>query len=161
MKSICRWAAACLYCLSFSIQPVVAQTPIPKPAPLEKYCDWSMEDYAISKSLCGLEGNSERGRKLVIDRKKGNCLACHMMPITEQDFHGNIAPPLFGVGARYNDSQLRLRLVDIKQLNPMSLMPSFYKHPDNLNRVAKKFQGRPPLDSQEVEDIVAYLITLK
>lgn len=161
MNSICRWTAGCLCCLSFSIQLAVAQTPVPKPAPIEKYCDWNVEEYVISESLCGLKGSSDRGRKLVIDRKKGNCLACHMMPIPEQDFHGNIAPPLFGVGARYTDSQLRIRMVDIKQLNPNSLMPSFYKHPDNLHRVDKKFQGRPPLGSQEVEDIVAYLITLK
>jgi sulfur-oxidizing protein SoxX len=83
------------------------------------------------------------------------------MPIPEQDFHGNIAPPLNGVGGRYTAAGLRMRLVDIKQINPMSLMPSFYKHPDKLANVAKKFKGKTVLTAQEIEDIVAYLETLK
>ncbi len=126
----------------------------------ERYCDWEMKNHSIDTALCGLKGNAENGRKLAIDRKKGNCLACHVMPIPEHDFHGTIAPPLNGVGARYNEGQLRARIVDIKQINPMSLMPSFYKHPDKLHRVAKKFQGKTVLSAQEVEDIVAYLKTL-
>ena len=83
------------------------------------------------------------------------------MPIPEHDFHGNIAPPLIGIGSRYREGELRTRLVDIKQINPMSLMPSFYKHPDNLVRVSKKFKGKTVLTAQEVEDIIAYLMTLK
>ncbi|HIP69679.1 MAG TPA: sulfur oxidation c-type cytochrome SoxX [Chromatiales bacterium] len=161
MNSISRWAVGLLCCLFLTSEFAIGQTPVPNSAPLEKYCDWSAKDYAISKPLCGLKGNAERGRKLAINRKKGNCLACHVMPISEEDFHGTIAPPLVGVGARYNAGQIRVRIVDIKQINPASLMPSFYKHPDNLNRVAKKFQGRPPLTAQETEDIVAYLETLK
>ncbi len=124
------------------------------------YCDWEMKNHSIDEPLCGLKGNAENGRKLAIARKKGNCLACHAMPIPEHDFHGTIAPPLNGVGARLKEGELRARLVDIKQLNPMSLMPSFYKHPDKLHRVAKKFQGKTVLTAQEIEDIVAYLKTL-
>ncbi len=126
-----------------------------------KYCNWEVKDHSIEKPLCGLKGNPENGRKLAIARKKGNCLACHVMPIPEQDFHGNIAPPLNGVGGRYTAAGLRMRLVDIKQINPMSLMPSFYKHPDKLANVAKKFKGKTVLTAQEIEDIVAYLETLK
>ena len=126
-----------------------------------QYYAWTVEDFAISEPLGGLKGDPDRGRKLVIDRKKGNCLACHQMPIPEEDFHGTIAPPLVGVGGRYNEGQLRLRVVDIKQINPASLMPSFYKQPDKLNRVAKEFQGKTPLTAQEVEDVVAYLETLQ
>jgi sulfur-oxidizing protein SoxX len=127
----------------------------------DKYCDWEIKNYSIDKPLCGLKGDPKNGRKLAIDRKKGNCLACHAMPIPEQDFHGNIAPPLNGVGARYKEGDLRARLVDIKQINPMSLMPSFYKHPDKLVKVAKKFKGKTVLTAQEIEDIVAYLKTLQ
>lgn len=126
-----------------------------------QYYTWTVDNFAITEPLGGLKGDAERGRKLVINRKKGNCLACHQMPIPEEDFHGNIAPPLAGVGGRYNTGQLRLRVVDIKQINPASLMPGFYKNPDKLNRVAKQFQGKTPLTAQEVEDIVAYLDTLQ
>lgn len=136
------------------VGPAVADT-------AKDYCAWKVENYAINEPLCGLKGNPANGRKLAVKRKKGNCLACHQMPIPEQDFHGNIAPPLVGVGSRYKEGELRLRIVDIKQINPMSLMPGFYRHPDKLNRVKKQFQGKTVLASQEVEDIVAYLSTLK
>ena len=126
-----------------------------------QYYSWKVEDLAINQPLGGLKGDAERGRKLVISRKKGNCLACHKMPIPEEDFHGNIAPPLGGVATRYSEGQLRLRVVDIKQINPMSLMPGFYKDPSKLHRVKKEFQGKTPLTAQEVEDVVAYLETLE
>ncbi len=125
------------------------------------YLSWKAEGDAIKAPLGDLKGDPRRGRELVKARKKGNCLACHRMPIPEEDFHGTIAPPLTGVGARYKAGQLRLRVVDIKQINPMSLMPSFYKDPDTLHRVAKPFRGKTVLTAQEVEDVVAYLGTLK
>lgn len=83
------------------------------------------------------------------------------MPIPEEEFHGTLAPPLVGVGSRYDEAQLRVRIVDIKQINPSSLMPSFYKHPDKLAHVSKDFAGKTVLTAQEVEDVVAYLKTLK
>lgn len=130
-------------------------------ASAEEYCTWSAKDYAVDAPLCGLAGNPERGRILASDRKKGNCLACHKMPIPEEQFHGTIAPDLTGVGGRYNGGQLRLRIVNMKVLNPATLMPGFYKNPDELVRVSEEFQGKTPLSAQEVEDIVAYLETLK
>ena len=161
MKPVKCWAALAICCSLLLLQAAHSDTAVPAPAPLESYCEWKANDYSISEPLCDLKGNAERGRTLVIDRKIGNCLACHQMPIPEEEFHGTIAPPLIGVGGRYTAGQLRIRLVDIKLLNPASLMPSFYKNPDNLQRVAKEFQGRPPLTAQQVEDIVAYLDTLK
>ncbi|MCB1864463.1 MAG: sulfur oxidation c-type cytochrome SoxX [Chromatiales bacterium] len=125
------------------------------------YQQWSVENFAIPKPLGGLAGNAENGRKVAIDRGRGNCLACHRLPIPEEDFHGEIAPPLMGVGSRYDAGQLRVRVVDIKQINPASLMPSFYKHPDKFSRVDKKFAGKTVLTAQEVEDVIAYLLTLK
>lgn len=127
----------------------------------DKYCVWKADNLSINESLCGLTGSAERGRKLAYERKKGNCLACHKMPIPEEQFHGNIGPPLDGVGSRYSAGQLRLRLVDMKILNPMTLMPGFYKNPDDLIRVMKQFQGKTPLTAQEIEDVVVYLGTLK
>ena len=161
MNAVKCWGSLAICSSILLFQAAHSETPVPDPSPSEKYCEWQANDYAISQPLCSLKGNAERGRKLVIDRKIGNCLACHQMPIPEEDFHGTIAPPLIGVGGRYTAGQLRIRLVDIKLINPASLMPSFYKNPDNLQRVAKQFQGRPPLTAQQVEDIVAYLETLK
>lgn len=126
-----------------------------------EYCAWEVQDYAIDAPLCGLAGNAERGRVLAYERKKGNCLACHTMPIPEEAFHGTIGPNLAGVGARYSAGQLRLRLVDMKVINPATLMPGFYKKPGELHRVAKEFQGQTPLSAQEVEDVVVYLGTLQ
>lgn len=133
----------------------------PVTASEQSYCSWKIEDYQIKKTLCGLKGNVKRGRKLVIERNKGNCLACHKMPIPEQDFHGELGPDLSGVGARYPAGMLRLQIVDEKKINPATIMPGFYVKPDTLHNVAEKFNGKTPLNAQEVEDIVAYLLTLK
>ncbi len=117
-------------------------------------------NFSIADSLTGKPGDPDNGRKVAIDRKKGNCLACHTMPIPEQPFHGRIAPSLNGVGARYEAAQLRLRVVNPKVLNPNSIMPSFYKT-DGYHRPLKKFADKTILSAQEVEDVVAYLTTLK
>ncbi len=119
-----------------------------------------VDESSIPKSLTGKAGNAKKGRALSINRKKGNCLACHVMPIPEQPFHGNIGPDLKGVGARYEAGELRLRVVDPKVLNEDTIMPSFYKN-TGFHRVLKKFKGKSVLAAQEVEDILAYLQTLK
>jgi len=118
------------------------------------------QSYSIPQSLTGAPGDPARGRKVAVNRKKGNCLACHAMPIPEQPFHGQVGPPLAGVGARYSEGQLRLRVVDSKLINPATIMPAFYRA-EGFHRVMKKFQGKTILDPQEVEDVVAYLMTLK
>ncbi|NKC11635.1 MAG: sulfur oxidation c-type cytochrome SoxX [Gammaproteobacteria bacterium] len=118
------------------------------------------QTYSIDSALTDTPGDAKKGKAVAINRKKGNCLACHTMPIPEQPFHGALAPPLAGIGARYSAGQIRLRVVDPRQVNPVTLMPAFYKTA-GLHRVAKKFQGKPILTAQEVEDVVAYLVTLK
>jgi sulfur-oxidizing protein SoxX len=119
-----------------------------------------MDESSIPKSLTGKPGDAKNGRKIAIHRKKGNCLACHKMPISEQPFHGQIGPDLKGVGERYTEGEIRLRVVDPKVVNADSIMPSFYRN-DGFHRVLKKFQGKTVLSAQEVEDVVAYLMTLK
>ena len=140
---------------------VPSETPTPKPEMIEAYQVWKATDDSISAPLGGLKGNPVNGRKVSIHRGKGNCLACHQMPIPEEEFHGEVGPPLGGLGSRYDEGQLRLRIVNMQELNPGTLMPPFYKHPDQFNRVSKKYQGRTILTAQEVEDVVAYLMTLK
>ena len=126
-----------------------------------QYCTWQVKNFSITAPLCGLVGNSVRGREIAIDRYAGNCLACHQMSIPEHQFHGNIGPPLSAVGARYNAAQIRLRIADEQQVNPMTIMPGFYRHPATTNRIADDFWGKTILTAQQVEDLVAYLVTLK
>ena len=119
-----------------------------------------VDNTAIPQALTDQPGDAENGRAVAIHRKKGNCLACHVMPIPEQSFHGEIGPDLNGVAGRYDAGELRLRLVDPKVINPDTIMPAYYKN-DGLHRVLKKFEGKTLLSAQEVEDIIAYLQTLK
>ena len=119
-----------------------------------------VNETSIPKSLTGKPGNSKKGRKLAIHRKKGNCLACHKMPIPEQQFHGEIGPNLAGVGSRYSAGELRLLIVNPKVVNEDTIMPAFYKN-TGFNAVLKKFKGKTVISAQDVEDIIAYLLTLK
>ena len=122
---------------------------------------YMIKDDAIAKSLTGKKGDPANGRKLAINRKKGNCLACHVISdLKDQPFHGNIGPSLDGVAGRYSEGELRLRLVDATKLNDDTIMPAFYRA-DGFHRVKKKFKGKTVLTAQEVEDVLAYLLTLK
>lgn len=127
----------------------------------EPYYPWRMENFAINAPLGGLKGDAQRGRQVVIDPHKGSCLTCHVMPIEEEEFHGNIGPSLIGVASRLNEGALRLRVVDEKQINPDTIMPGYYRHPKNFTLVMDEFEGKTFLSAQEVEDVVAYLLTLK
>lgn len=121
-----------------------------------------VDDSAIPASLTGVAGDPVAGKEAFTGRKLGNCLACHQVTslMDEQQFHGEVAPSLDGVANRYSEAELRLQIVNAKVLNEDSLMPSFYRT-DGLNRVAEKFQGKTILTAQQVEDVIAYLMTLK
>ena len=119
-----------------------------------------VDDIEIEDSLTGKPGDPAQGRKLAIDRKLGNCLACHSLPIPEQQFHGETGPDLAGVGSRLTPGEIRLRVVNPKLVNPDTMMPAFYRV-TGLNRVMKDFAGKPILTAEQVEDVVAYLMTLK
>ena len=119
-----------------------------------------VDDFSIPESLTGTPGDAVKGREVAIDRRLGNCLACHVMPIPEQPFHGETGPDLAGVADRYTEGELRLRVVDSKAINPYTMMPAFYRV-EGFYRVMERFAGKPILTAQEVEDVVAYLMTLK
>lgn len=115
---------------------------------------------SIPKSLTGKPGNSVRGKALIADRDEGNCLACHSIPIPEQPFHGTIGPDLRGIAVRMTAGQMRLRLVDPKIVNAKSMMPSYYAIRGRY-RVRADVRGRPILEAQDIEDILAFLMTMK
>lgn len=110
--------------------------------------------------LTNLPGRADEGRRIVADRQVGLCLLCHSAPLPEVRFQGDIATDLGGAGSRWSEAQLRLRLVDPARLNPQTLMPA-YGPRDGLTRVGEAWRGRPVLQRQQIEDVVAYLATLK
>ena len=127
----------------------------------EKFIPWKMQNYAIEEPLGGLTGNAKRGREIVKRKDKGNCLACHSAPIAEESFHGTVGPTLKGIGARLTVGEIRLRVADETMVNPATIMPGFYKNPKQNNRVIEDHWGKTVLTAQELEDVVAYLVTLK
>ena len=114
---------------------------------------------AIPSSLTGRPGDVAEGRKVVEDRKLGNCLSCHAFPFVAED-PGNIGPDLHGVGARLTAAQLRLRVVNMKVLDPQTIMPAYFRVA-GLRDVAKPFADKPILTAQQVEDLVAFLVSTK
>jgi sulfur-oxidizing protein SoxX len=114
---------------------------------------------SISESLSSAPGDATRGRAIVASRQTGLCLLCHSGPFPEERFQGNLAPELGVSVARLTAPQLRARIVDASHFNPNTIMPSYYKT-GQLNRVAPKFAGQTILNAQEIEDVVAYLVSL-
>ena len=115
---------------------------------------------AIPASLTGSQGDAARGRMIVANHNTGLCLLCHSGPFPQDKFQGTMAPDLAGAGARWSEGQLRLRIVDAGKFNAATIMPPFYRV-DHLTRVAAAYRGKPVLTAVEVEDVVAYLMTLK
>ena len=115
---------------------------------------------ALPDALDGARGDAARGRAIVVNRQPGLCLLCHSGPFPEERFQGNLGPDLKGVGARLSEGQLRLRLVDPASLNSETIMPSYFRT-EGLARVGASFRGKTVLSAQQVEDVVAYLATLK
>jgi sulfur-oxidizing protein SoxX len=130
------------------------------PAAADGLVAFEVVDDAIPRSLTGAPGDPARGRAIVADRRVGLCLLCHAGPFPEERFQGDLAPDLGGVGDRLSEGQLRLRIVDSRRLDPATIMPAYYRV-DGLQRVGAAWQGRPILSAAEVEDVVAFLVTLR
>ncbi|MFN5543088.1 MAG: sulfur oxidation c-type cytochrome SoxX [Betaproteobacteria bacterium] len=143
---------------TFATTPSIGQPPT---APIASR--YTISGDGITEPLSGLRGDAARGKSIVINRQQGLCVLCHQLPSGSNVaavFQGNIAPSLDGAGARLSEAQLRLRLVDSRAISPHSVMPAYYRV-DALTRVSSTFQGKPILDAQQIEDVVAYLMTLR
>lgn len=130
--------------------------------------DVTFTDGAVQKSLTGEPGDPVRGREVVGSKSLGNCVACHAnSEMSEIPFHGEIGPMLDGAGERWSEAQLRGMLVNAKNMFPGTMMPAFYKV-DGFTRPGDDYTGKaapedldPILTAQQIEDVVAYLSTLK
>lgn len=127
----------------------------------------SFTDGAVDGSISGVAGNPDEGRK-IMNKGSGNCIACHQVTALEElPFHGNIGPSLDGVADRWSESELRGIVANAKEMFPETMMPSFYRT-EGYIRPGNGFTGKavegdiqPLLTAQQVEDVVAFLLTLK
>ncbi len=119
-----------------------------------------VEGDAIPQPLTDSRGDPARGRAIVTHRQTGLCLLCHSGPFPEERFQGTVAPDLAGAGARWSEGQLRLRLVDSRRINPATIMPPYYSI-EGVTRVGPAWRGKPVLTAEQIEDVVAFLMTLQ
>lgn len=137
---------------------------------------------AINESLTGKPGDPDKGLQWMAHRRLGNCLACHettkvlsraektpnieVTNLAGQSSsqplgnHGEVGPSLDGVASRYSEGELRMLVVDPKAAFPDTIMPAFHKN-TGFTRVHPDCQGLTILSAQQVEDVVAFLNTLK
>jgi sulfur-oxidizing protein SoxX len=132
---------------------------LPCPAGAQGLRPYTIAGDAIAEPLTAARGDATRGRALVVERTS-TCILCHNGPFPEQMFQGDLAPSLAGTGSRWSEGQLRLRLVDASSLNAATIMPSYYRV-DGLTRTGPAWRGKPILSAEQIEDIVAYLVTLR
>jgi sulfur-oxidizing protein SoxX len=130
------------------------------PAAAQPLVKYAVSGDAIPGSLTGMPGDATRGRAIVVNRQKGLCLLCHTGPFAEERFQGDLAPSLAGAGSRWSEGQLRLRIVDSRRVSPNTIMPSYYRI-DGLTRVGAAWRDKPVLSAAEIEDVVAFLQTLR
>ena len=138
---------------------MVALYASPGPAGAQGLRPYEVAGDAIPEPLTPARGDARRGRALMVERSS-TCILCHNGPFPEQKFQGDLAPDLAGTGSRWSEGQLRLRLVDASSLNAATIMPSYYRV-DGMARVGPAWRGKPILSAEQIEDIVAYLVTLR
>jgi sulfur-oxidizing protein SoxX len=139
---------------------LAALATLPASAEAPALVAYTVADGGIAAPLTGRPGDPARGRQIVASRQVGTCLLCHAAPIPEERFQGTIGPDLGGVGGRLSEAKIRLRVVDPSRVVEGTLMPAYYSL-EGLTRVGKPWQGKPILTAEQVEDVVAYLTTLR
>src|SRR3954466_10909539 len=144
---------------SANVLALAVTTLLAAPAAADALRPYRIVGAAIPDSLTGAPGDAAHGRAIVVNRQLGLCLLCHSGPFPEEKFQGNLAPSLAGAGKRWNEGELRLRIVDASRLNPDSIMPSYYRTL-RPTRGAPAFAGKPLLSAEQIEDVVAYLKSL-
>lgn len=149
-----KWLAWAL-CASASVASATS--------PVQRVKPYAVVGDAIENSLTGQPGDASRGAELIQQRHKSLCVLCHSGPFPDPHLQGTLAPDLSGIGERLSAGQLRLRIVDMKRLNPDSIMPAYYGIVANSSetRVAEGWRDQPVLTAAEIEDLVAYLQTLR
>ena len=155
MKTLC-----CVVGLAVALAaPAAGQTVSPLP-PFNVVVTGGVD--TIPAPLTGKPGDPKEGEKVVIERRLGNCLSCHEIDVLQREpFHGDVGPPLNGVAGRWDPATLRMIVVNAKKVfGDETVMPAFYRV-DGLKRVRPDFVGKPILTAQQVEDVVAFLTTLK
>jgi len=142
------------------VAPAAGQAPAPPFVPFDVVVTDGVS--GIPTPLAALTGHPDEGEKVVVERRLGNCLSCHEIgALASEPFHGEIGPSLDGVAGRWDAARLRMIVVNPKKVfGDETVMPAFYRI-DGLNRVRPEFTGQPILDAQQVEDVVAFLGTLK
>lgn len=149
MKHLMGWCAAAIVCATTGSADVVMPTQV------------AYDDGAVAASLTGQVGDPATGRDVFANRKQGNCLACHANEDwAEQSFHGEVGPPLDGVADRWSEAELRGIVSNSKMMFEGTIMPAFYIDV-GYERPLDDFAGKSILTAQQVEDVVAYLMTLK
>jgi len=139
---------------------ILGMAALPIAAAQEPLTPFTVVGDAMPVSLTGAKGDPGRGRAIVANRYLGLCLLCHSGPFPEERMQGTLAPDLRGAGKRWSEGQLRLRIVDAARLNPATIMPPYHRV-DGLSRVAASFGGKPVLTAGQIEDVVAFLATLR
>ena len=149
MKHVMGLAAVAALCTSAALAETV------------KPMDVAFADGAVEKSLTGQAGDPVAGKGLFSNRKLGNCLACHTnSDLSNESFHGEVGPPMDGVADRWTEAELRGIVANSKMMFEGTIMPAFYVD-SGYERPMAKFEGKTILTAQQVEDVVAYLLTLK
>ena len=154
-----RWKPLARPAVYFASAWLAAASALPSAAGAQALRTYVVTGDAIPDSLTGVKGDATRGRSLVLNRTS-TCILCHNGPFPEERFQGDLAPSLAGIGNRWSEGQLRLRLVDAYSLNPATIMPSYYRV-EGLVRVGTAWRGKPILSAEQIEDMVAFLVSLR
>jgi L-cysteine S-thiosulfotransferase len=157
MQRGCRWSAGIVLLVLVASPLAPMAPPGLRAEPLVPYL---IDGDSVPEPLDGRSGDPNQGERLVRNRERGNCLICHQVPVAAERFQGDLGPPLAGVGSRLTAGQLRLRLIDQTRINPATIMPAYYRI-DGLTRVAPRYAGKPALTPAEIEDVIAWLLTLR
>ena len=145
------WRLTCAVLACAAADSAAAQSPL---------VPFTVTGDAITEPLGGQRGDAARGKAIAFDGERGNCTICHPVPGGDARTQGNVGPTLAGVAQRLSAGQMRLRLVDGTRINPETVMPPYYRI-DGLNRVSEAFRSKPALATADIEDIIAFLQTLK